>query len=65
MKAKKLPLFQEPAAKKVLTQACQRHGSSLKLLQELLDLQHRYIGSGRQQGITGEIDSILDEYIDQ
>jgi hypothetical protein len=65
MKAKKLPLFQEPAAKKVLNQACQRHSASIKLLQDLLELQHRYIGSGRQQGITGEIDSILDEYIDQ
>jgi hypothetical protein len=63
MKAKKLPLFQQSEAKQVLTSACKRRGTTLKLLEQLIDLQRNYIGSGRREGITSDIDSILGDHL--
>lgn len=64
MKAKKLPIFQSPDARRVLNDACARHGVTLKLLQELIDVQRDYMGSGRREGITTDLDATLGEYID-
>ena len=64
MKAKKLPLFQQPDARRVLNESCQRHSISLKLLQDLIDVQRDYMGSGRREGITTDLDTVFVEYIE-
>jgi hypothetical protein len=64
MKAKKLPLFQQPDARRVLNEACIRHGITLKLLQDLIDVQRDYMGSGRREGITTDLDTALGEHIE-
>jgi hypothetical protein len=64
MKAKKLPLFQQPEAKQVLSEACKRRGTTLKLLEQLIDLQRNYIGSGRREGINSDVDNILGDHLE-
>ena len=64
MKAKKLPLFQQPDARRVLNESCVRHSVSLKLLQDLIDVQRDYMGSGRREGITTDLDTVFGEYVD-
>jgi hypothetical protein len=65
MKAKKLPIFQQADAKQVLSEACKRRSLTLKLLEQLIDLQRTYIGSGRREGVNGDVDSILGDHLDQ
>lgn len=64
MKAKKLPLFQQPEAKQVLAAACKRRGTPLRLLEQLIDLQRNYIGSGRREGINSDIENILGDHLE-
>lgn len=64
MKAKKLPLFQEPEAKQLLSEACKRRGTTIKLLEQLIDLQRNYIGSGRREGINSDLDNILGDHLE-
>ena len=64
MRAKKLPLFNQPDARKVLTEACKRHGATLRLLEQLIDLQRDYVGSGRREGINSDLDNVLGDFLD-
>lgn len=64
MKAKKLPLFQQPEAKRVLSESCKRHNVSLSLLQALIDVQRDYMGSGRREGITSDLDTVFADYVE-
>jgi hypothetical protein len=64
MRAKKLPLFQQPEAKQVLLAACRRRNTSPKLLEKLIDLQRQFIGSGRRDGINSDVDFILGDELD-
>jgi hypothetical protein len=45
MKAKKLPIFQQPEAKEILASACKRHGTTMKLMERLIDLQRSFLVS--------------------
>ncbi len=64
MRAKKLPLFSQPEARKVLTESCKRHGTSLRLLEQLIDLQREYVGSGRREGINSDVDNVLGDFLE-
>ncbi len=65
MKPKDLPLFRDKAARAALEESCKKHGVSLSLLQQLLNIQREYAGSGRQAGITGEFDSALGDFVER
>ncbi len=64
MKANKLPLFSQPEARKVLTESCKRHGTSLKLLDNLIDLQRDYVGSGWREAINRDVDNVLGNFLE-
>jgi hypothetical protein len=64
MKTKELPIFRSIEARKVVGQACKKHGITETLLKELIELQRKYTGE-RQIGISSEFDSVLSDYIDQ
>ncbi len=64
MRAKKLPFFQQLEAKQVLIDACRRRGTPQKLLEQLIDLQRNYIGSGRREGINSDVENILGDHLE-
>ena len=64
MKTKELPIFQSTDARRVLREACEKHGVTPELLRDLIRLQRKYTGE-RQLGISSEFDSILGEFIEE
>jgi len=64
MRPKDLPLFRHEAARKLLREACDKHGIKLSLLQDLLEIQRKYAGVGKQIGITSDFSGRLAEYIE-
>lgn len=64
MKPKDLPIFTDPKARSVLDHACKKHGVSIPLLRELLEIQRDNSGRGRQTGITEDFDTCLVEFIE-
>ena len=63
MKRKELPIFRgEP--RKILDQACAKHGVTVALLRELVDVQREYVGSGRQMGISEDFDARISGYLE-
>lgn len=64
MKPRDLPLFKDKSARHVLDEACKRHNLKLSLLQQLLEIQREYAGSGRQAGITSEFDSCFGDFVE-
>lgn len=48
----------------MLAAACKRRGTTLKLLEQLIDLQRNYIGSGRREGINSDVDNILGDHLE-
>jgi hypothetical protein len=64
MKPKDLPLFRDEGAKKLVGQICTKHGIKQSLLQNLLEIQRSYAGSGRQKGISDDFGTALSEYLE-
>jgi hypothetical protein len=64
MRAKKLPFFTQPEARKVLLESCKRHGTNIRLLEQLIDLQRDYVGSGRREGINSDLDNVLGDFLE-
>lgn len=64
MRRKELPIFRGDA-KKLVEQSCARHGVTIALLQDLMNVQRDYLGSGRQMGISEEFESQISSYIDE
>ena len=64
MKPKDLPLFRNREAKRVLEQACDENGVNLVLLQNLLEIQRKYSGSGRAVGITADFEAAIAEFLE-
>lgn len=64
MKPKDLPLFRNKDAKKALEETCSKHGVSIDLLQQLLEVQRKYAGSGRALGISAEYESCIADFLD-
>ncbi len=65
MKPKDLPLFRDESARKLLRGACNKHGINLDLLQDLLEIQRGYAGSGRQHGISQDFSARIAEFIEE
>ncbi len=64
MKPRDLPLFRDDAVKKLVSQTCAKHGIKQSLLQNLLEIQRGYAGSGRQKGITEEFSTLFAEFLE-
>jgi hypothetical protein len=65
MKPRDLPVFRNEAALKLLKQTASKHGVTVQLLRDLLEIQRNYTGSGRQLGITSEFSSCLAEFLEE
>jgi hypothetical protein len=64
VKPKDLPLFKDKKARKVLDDACRTHGVRLTFLQELIEIERKYSGSGRAMGITNDLHEAFGEQIE-
>lgn len=63
MRRKELPIFRGEA-RKLVDQSCAKHRVTIGLLQELMNVQRDYLGSGRQMGISEDFDSQISNYIE-
>lgn len=64
MKPKDLALFRDSKARAALEESSKKHRITVHLLEQLLDIQRQYAGSGRQAGITSEFDSVLGDFLE-
>lgn len=65
MKTKDLPLFKNLHAKKVVQSVCAEHGITPRLLQNLIEIERDYSGSGRADGITERFEGCLKDHLEQ
>ena len=63
MRAKRLPIFCQSDARRVVEDACNEHGISPNLLEELVELERDHVGMARREGITDGLDAILGEHL--
>ena len=63
MKAKKLPIFLQPNARRIVEEVAKQHGPTLRLLEYLVDMQRDYPGFARK-GINSDLDGILDGHLE-
>lgn len=64
MKAKELPLFRDPRAKKKLQEICAKHEITPQLLANLIEVERDHMGMGRAEGITGAIEDCVKDFIE-
>lgn len=65
MKAKDLPLFRNPEAKKVVQAVCTDHGITPRLLQNLIEIERDYAGSGRAEGISQDLEKCINDFLEE
>ena len=64
MAKKQLPILSDPRSKKIFSELCNKHGLSMSLLQDLIEIQRNNLGRGKQIGITQEFNAVIAEFID-
>ena len=57
--------FEDEKAAPVIERVCAEQNIDVELLRELCSLVDRYAGSGRAQGITVDIQTVLDKFLDR
>ena len=64
MKAKKLPIFSQTNARQAVAEVAKRHGVTVRLIENLVDMQREYTGFARKDGINSDLDGILDGHLE-
>ncbi len=62
MKAKDLPMFRDAKAKRIVQRICENHKIAPILLQELIDANREFAGSGRAEGINERFDTCFGDF---
>ncbi len=60
----KLPMLDDPQAKKILQELCKRHKLTMQLLVSMLQIQRENLGRGRQHGITGDFSAEIQDFLE-
>ena len=64
MRAKKLPIFSQPNARQIVEEVAKQHGTTIRLLENLVDMQREYTGMARKDGINNDLEGLLDDYLE-
>ena len=64
MKPQDLPLFRDKKSRAVLEEACRKHGVTLTLLQDLLEIERKYSGMGVSIGISDDFDTCIGDFLE-
>nr|VFK24950.1 MAG: hypothetical protein BECKMB1821G_GA0114241_101056 [Candidatus Kentron sp. MB]VFK30088.1 MAG: hypothetical protein BECKMB1821I_GA0114274_101347 [Candidatus Kentron sp. MB]VFK75051.1 MAG: hypothetical protein BECKMB1821H_GA0114242_101447 [Candidatus Kentron sp. MB] len=65
MKNRKLPLTEDHKARGILTELCNKHGITLYLVEELIEIQRSNLGRERQTGISADFSAAIAEFIEK
>lgn len=60
-----LPLFADEDSKAIIKNLCARHGLSMDLFIQMLNIQKEYLGQGRQIGISQDFSAAIADFLDQ
>lgn len=63
MRTKRLPIFCQSDARRIVDESCKEHGIQISLLEDLVELERENIGRARRDGINDELDAILGEHL--
>jgi hypothetical protein len=55
--------FEDHDAKPIIEDLCKKHKIDMQLLIDLCDVVQKHSGSGRKEGVTNELASCIDSYL--
>jgi hypothetical protein len=64
MPRSRLPILENPEAKKILKELCKTHKLSMDLLVAMIGIQRENLGRGRQVGITQDFSAAIADFLE-
>lgn len=65
MAKRKLPILSEAKSRAVIRAICKRHGVSIELLQQMVEIQREHLGRGKQIGISQDFSAAIADFLEE
>lgn len=60
-----VPAFADPEAQAILSEICAKYDVSTDLLRDLADRVAGHTGSGRANGVMGDVEDVMSPWVDE